>query len=321
MKIKKGTVPIFIAMTLLFVTSAYADITNGLVGHWAFDEGSGSTAADSSPSGKDAAIVTGTSAPQWVSGKMGGALYFDGIDDRVNVLSVPAAIYGFTSEDFSVSAWINPNDSTKALDIVSHGSNSQDGWELFKNGQKISFRTYQSNATQQTSSVNVTLNTWTHVVLVRHGSSASIYLNGQPSNVASADHLNPAASPSRFLMIGASSAGWYWSGLIDDVRIYNRALQPSEITSLYCLGEPTASVCSTSISVNQAPVVSAGSHQTITLPANVMTLFGTAFDPDNGPQPLSIAWSVVSGGPVHLNHWATKKKGDAYFKLYEKQLR
>ena len=56
--------------------------TNGLVGYWNFDEGTGTTAADSSGSGNNGTLVNGST---WTAGKVGnGALQFDGVDDSVN---------------------------------------------------------------------------------------------------------------------------------------------------------------------------------------------------------------------------------------------
>lgn len=89
------------------------DITTGLVGHWKFDEGSGTTAADSSGNNNTGTLING---PTWTlapsnggDGKIGGAVSFDGITQYVNSGSntildnLPA---------LSFSAWINPSTAT-----------------------------------------------------------------------------------------------------------------------------------------------------------------------------------------------------------------
>ena len=64
-----------------------APFTHGLVGYWKFDEGSGTTASDSSGYGNTGTLSTGASAPGWTTGKVGGALSFDGVDDYVDCVS------------------------------------------------------------------------------------------------------------------------------------------------------------------------------------------------------------------------------------------
>ena len=61
---------------------ARAEITTGLVGHWNFDEGAGTTASDSSGNGNTGTLTNG---PVWTTGKINGALNFDGVDDNVSI--------------------------------------------------------------------------------------------------------------------------------------------------------------------------------------------------------------------------------------------
>ncbi|MHC4325139.1 MAG: hypothetical protein ACYSUX_12820, partial [Planctomycetota bacterium] len=71
----------FILVLGLTSTFAKADISDGLVAYWPLDEGTGTTTADISGNGNNGTFVD---APAWVSGKFGGALDFDGIDDVVD---------------------------------------------------------------------------------------------------------------------------------------------------------------------------------------------------------------------------------------------
>jgi hypothetical protein len=73
---------IFAFSILLLPTGAYAqDITSGLVGHWTFNEGSGTVAGDSSGLWNTGTLING---PVWSTGKIGGALDFDGSDDYIS---------------------------------------------------------------------------------------------------------------------------------------------------------------------------------------------------------------------------------------------
>jgi hypothetical protein len=66
----------YIPYTSSYIPIAHANITTGLVGHWKFDEGSGITAGDSSGNNNTGTLTNG---PTWTTGKLGGALSFDGI--------------------------------------------------------------------------------------------------------------------------------------------------------------------------------------------------------------------------------------------------
>src|SRR3990167_9799803 len=72
--------------------------TSGLVGYWTFDEGSGTTANDSSGNNNTGALING---PTWTTGKIGGALSFDGVDDRVST-----GAFSIGSTNFSMSGWV-----------------------------------------------------------------------------------------------------------------------------------------------------------------------------------------------------------------------
>jgi hypothetical protein len=75
---------------------------SGLVGLWHFDEGSGTTAYDSSEYGNDGTLVNG---PAWVGGNVGTALSFDGIDDYVIIPDSPSLN---PADEITMIAWVNP---------------------------------------------------------------------------------------------------------------------------------------------------------------------------------------------------------------------
>ena len=100
-------------LLLAAAVGARGDIKQGLVGHWTFDETSGTTAKDSSGKSNDGAVSNQFGdAPGWATGQIGGALTFRGPDngaDGVIVEGLPT----FT-DTFSVSAWVwgDPRDGT-----------------------------------------------------------------------------------------------------------------------------------------------------------------------------------------------------------------
>jgi len=79
-----------------------------------------------------------------------------------------------------------------------------------------------------TGTAAVPLNAWTHVALTYDGAALRLYVNG--TQVSTTDLAGPMASSTNPLRIGGNSVwGEYFKGLIDEVRIYNRPLAPSEI--------------------------------------------------------------------------------------------
>ena len=91
-----------LAIGLSVSLASGADIETGLVGHWAFDDGSGTTALDST--GNSNGTLWGD--PQWVTGKIGDwALEFDAVEDYVSVGHV--AVHDDFDVELTVAGWIN----------------------------------------------------------------------------------------------------------------------------------------------------------------------------------------------------------------------
>jgi hypothetical protein len=210
--------------------------TSDLIAYWKFDEGSGLTAADSSGNGNNGALI----GPAWVSGKIGKALDFDGANDKVNAGDIDI------TGDFSISVWIYPHSSPNTdgqFGVVSK-DNANDVinyailyglWSSNESDKKIRFRfRNQSSEYNVKSNAEVPLNTWTHILGTYNGSNLKIYINGSLDSSASAaaslpTHNSKLAIGGRFT--GGNSS--LFDGIIDDVRIYGRALSPGEIQQLY----------------------------------------------------------------------------------------
>ena len=80
-------------------TAPPPDVTNGLAGHWQFDDGTGSTATDSSGNGNDGTLV---GSPTWGAGKVGQALTFNGSSQYITVPLVPS----LKTSSCSIAAWV-----------------------------------------------------------------------------------------------------------------------------------------------------------------------------------------------------------------------
>lgn len=208
-----------------------------LVLYLPFFEGSGRVVTDESLYGNHGlaypAPTDAVQPPSWTEGKLGPALSFDGADDYVEVPHDPTM--AFTSEDFSIMLWVKSNVEGVLQMMIVKGAFNADGWELFwLSTDRLYFRTYQIGAYQHTISNLVSRDTWYHVKMVRAGSNVTIYINGVDATASHGTHLDPASS-TRSMKIGIrdDKISKPFDGIINEVRVYNRALEAYEIEALY----------------------------------------------------------------------------------------
>ena len=208
-------------MLVLAPATALASSDDGLVAEWHFDEGSGSVLVDSSGNGNDGTIYGAT----WVDGKHGTALHFDGQDDYVTS-SLNSAI----NEDLTIIFWMESNDlASYQQRLVDLGTLDSVGFQICMSpdGNLI------VDNSGGPSSIVVTSNSyndgiWHHIVGVREGSNYHLYVDG--SYVDSTTGMTPSYE---FVYIGKRASEHYFNGIIDEVRIYNRALAADEIKEHY----------------------------------------------------------------------------------------
>jgi hypothetical protein len=183
-----------------------------LVAQWEFDDGSGSTAADSSGNGNTGSL---RGDPVWTTGQLGGALEFD-IDDDTIVSTLQSLNLG---TEFSFTMWVYPTDLGHWQQAILHGGDNwvQLGYEycLFKSGG-VEF-----------AYVGLSPNTWTHIACVRQSSgTAYIYINGGSSPTTGTN--GPYSGAGNDFLVGGGS----YVGKLDDVRVYSRALTLTEIQDI-----------------------------------------------------------------------------------------
>jgi hypothetical protein len=180
--------------------------------------------------------------PGWqpFGGQTGGALEFDGVDDKVEVLNAGSFLNGLSA--ITVLLWVKS-------DVVDedHGilfSREPTGLDVElglrydmagasghgTKGIKASIET-TFGYTQIESTSNAQTTGWQHLGLVwTSGSSLKLYIDGQLDPLLyDRGIVFGTVTGVEKLMLGRGSKGQYWDGLIDDVRIYNRALDPNEV--------------------------------------------------------------------------------------------
>lgn len=222
----------------------------GLVAHWKFDETSGSTATDSSPNNFDATLSGGVT---WATGLVDGCVSFDGTDGQVVNSSIGTVLNG--ADAVTVALWVKSNVTNVDRDIFDSNaspSGSDNSLELRydKDGVTAGGTSLITGAVDTTagptsfeSSSNVQTTAWQHLALVWYsGSDPVLYINGQPNSLADyGDVLGGTVDGIDRFILGVGTTSAHWDGLVDDVRVYSRALCQDEIDDL-AQGAPSQGV-------------------------------------------------------------------------------
>jgi hypothetical protein len=208
-----------------------ADITDGLVAHWKLDEAAGSLAYDSSGNNHTGTLVNG---PAWTEGRIDYALDFDGSNDKVTIphhddlvaesITLAAWVYlkqsktwsAILSKDEQVSYWLGVGGATPLFLLSPDGSS----------GSQVRF--WADSA--------IALNNWHFIAATYDGNYVQLYIDGSPSGGPQGYNGGIYQGTSQVLIGGSIMWESYsntFNGIIDDVRIYNRALSPEEILAIY----------------------------------------------------------------------------------------
>ena len=236
--------------------SAGQEIAEGLVGYWPLDEGAGTATVDVSGNGSDGTLNGG---PIWDVGKFGGALNFDGSDDHVDLGNQP--ILDFATGDWTVSAWIQvatapSGDVTIYGKGGDHSSTALPGvrYQLMLDSDNYIHPVLDDDSSKKdpTGDITVIDGQWHHALMTRrNGTEFRLYVDGVEDMGATSDGDATLAAnydlsgTSKFnAYIGAIANAEastlstvvlekYFSGLIDDVAVWSRALTLEEIAYLW----------------------------------------------------------------------------------------
>ncbi|MCA9240270.1 MAG: LamG domain-containing protein [Planctomycetales bacterium] len=221
------------ALTAEIIADHYTE-GSGLVAHWKLDDGSGATAADESPNGNDATV--GSGSPTWVSGVRGGALGFAG-GDRMD-----AGTFEVAGDSLTLATWAYvETGSDEARLIVRSDGNGQNNqsWGLTadENGN-VDFRVHAGGAWDRVEAAGaIEEGQWRHIAGAYDGATMRLYIDGvlvQSKSHSSGGDLD--SYPAHTVTMGDSVSGYReFNGLLDDVRVYSRALSAGHIAELYGL--------------------------------------------------------------------------------------
>src|SRR3990167_6613758 len=209
----------------------YIGLTNGLVGYWSFDgkDMAGNTAYDRSGNANNGTLTNG---PKRAIGKIGQGLSFDGSDDYISISNFCPSISNTAG---TISAWVKPDVDNQATDNNDYIFNCQAGHQpsLFILGGSIPDYEFRRFTARTVATTRPRANVWVHLIATWNTSIQTIYVNGVQED--SDATVSTTQSGAGYIGIFGGTTG-SWDGLIDDVRVYNRALSASEIQRLYNLG-------------------------------------------------------------------------------------
>ncbi|PLB19033.1 MAG: Fibronectin type III domain protein [Flavobacteriaceae bacterium FS1-H7996/R] len=205
--------------------------TPGRSGYWKFDETEGSTATDSWGNG-NAALSSGAT---FVEGLMGNAVSLNGNDGYVTLSE--GVVSSLT--DFSISTWVKLDKVDNWARIFDFGTGTSNYMFITpKNGSNGNLRyAIKTGDVEQQINTSVALTTerWYHLAVTQSGTTAILYLDGAEVGRNTSMTLSPSS-------LGNTTQNWIgksqWpdpllDGLVDDFRIYSRALDSTEVHSLY----------------------------------------------------------------------------------------
>jgi hypothetical protein len=192
------------------------------------------TAEDSSDNGNHGTLVN---EPRQMAGQLGEALAFDGGGDYVSI----GDVHGFEgTAPFTVALWAKDNEPPGRLVSKEKATDPREGWLIFsyKDQSRYGFERWQGGA-QDNISIAYTSGQWNHIAFTYDGAYMKGYLNGElvAGPTESVRSIQPISDP---LVIGARSDArkHFYQGLLDDIRIYDRALSSEEITGLAQRADP-----------------------------------------------------------------------------------
>ncbi len=228
---------------------------------------------------------TAYGSPAYTDGKVGLAIDLDGVNDYV---ALPPAI-GF-AKDITVAAWVNWDGGSNWQRIFDFGTGTYQNMFLTPNNgseMRLAFKDAVNGVSteQQIDTTALPTGTWVHLAAVLHGGYATLYVNGQ----AAGSTAVPVTDPIDFLpsqnYIGKSQ--WpdaLFNGRIDDFRVYNYALDGSDVWNLWGQSGNAAPVFETNTVV--FPSICAG------YPYAAPSLMDYVYDADDG---VSVTISKIDG--------------------------
>ncbi|MDR3459707.1 MAG: Calx-beta domain-containing protein [Verrucomicrobiae bacterium] len=309
---------------VVYVGADVVTATNLL--HWTLDDGSGTTAADSSGNGRDGTLAV-TGPPDWTaSGVVAGALNLHGAGDCVRQSAGSNTLDGLSA--FTVALWIKSppvpadqgfltGDDSNTNSSLSFATRISASCGIGTDVIEVTVPTTKGVVQRTSASGAVTPDAWQHVALTwTNGEAPKLYINGQLDQPA-AGFIGVAGQLTNCPQFIAGKGAWdspdSLNGGIDDVRVFDQVLSAEDILQL--ADYPVT---------NHAPVVDAGTNFSVQMGIPV-TISGTVSDDGlpNPPGSVTNWWTYLGTNDITItnpasltNSFVFDTPGDYVFRLY-----
>jgi hypothetical protein len=227
-----------IALLVTCVATLNAQVIDGLVAKYSFNNGNANDEI-----GTNNGIVNGATLTTDRFGNLNHAYSFDGIDDYIILGEAPEFQMG--NGDFSISLWVNYSVSQESM-ILGKRAGISSGFNMYTlsvmndpefggaSENLVSFNR-SSNSADRSINAGIQSGEWHHVVLYHDFSdSTSIIVDGVTvsSSLAAITGLFDVIGEPLVLGFAEEANAFYYNGKVDDIRVYQRLLTPSEIDVL-----------------------------------------------------------------------------------------
>jgi hypothetical protein len=202
-------------------------LNDGRVLHFSFDSNESELCTDASGKGNNGKVQ----GPAWVrQGHRGGGMKFDGVDDQILVPNNTS----FDMTSVTLAAWICPENIEKGNNMIMEKRPHDGCWELMHYDLGRLLVRGSSSMTEGSERKMIKAGKWVHVVATINGAEGQIYVDGKQVKTTP---VTPLRVTSGDVLIGAgrcwSHSDDQFTGVMDDVMIFNRAFSASEVVQLY----------------------------------------------------------------------------------------
>jgi lipopolysaccharide export system protein LptA len=292
-----------------------------LVAGYALNEGAGTTTADSSGNGN----VGTVSNAAWTTGKYGNALKFTGANNSFVTIKDASSID--LTKGLTLEAWVNPSTLAHSASSDWVAAVSKDNTASTAND--ISYALYAADGTNAPPALHLllggsdvgvegtsvlSLNTWTFLSGTYDGSTMRLYVNG--TQVASKSRSGTITTTTDPLHIGGDWDSEMFTGVIDNVRIYNTALTQAQIQtdentgiSSLTLSPTTLAADTIAVPYSQTITTSNGTGTVSLAVSNIQNAIPGLTVPSSGTNTLAIGGTPTATGTETFTVTATDQAG------------
>ena len=282
---------------------------DNLLAYW-----SGDNTANDSKGTANGTLVNGAT---YSTGKINGGFSLDGINDFISISPSFGTNLMTNTKAHSYAAWIYPNNVTTGNAFIVQCGQSDNGTTMALSTNKLAYFFNGGNGTAVSNgSLSISANAWNHVAISYNGSGqVSFYINGVFDSTRNAAWVNGATS--NITRIGAYMGGLlYFNGKIDEVAIWSKALNSTEVTELYNGGAGKQYVAPAPAYTARTTAFAAATGITDATILNALNTFDTGLISNGLDTKMKALYPFVGGtANTHKFNFMDARDSDAAYRL------